>query len=78
MTDDDALLVTLERVEAEELLQFGLEDGGVDGHSSVFSGINITKKHHKSKRMDTGWRKKNFCCYLNKKPYICKMAAFDC
>jgi len=46
---DDTLLVTLERIEAEEMLQFGLKDGGVDGHSSVVFGLNITKTDKKSK-----------------------------
>jgi hypothetical protein len=46
---DDALLVTLERVEAEELLQLGLEDSGVDGHSFVVFGLNLTKSDEKSK-----------------------------
>ena len=46
---DDALLVTLERVEAEEMLQLGLEDSGVDGHSFVVFGLNLTKTDKKSK-----------------------------
>ena len=40
---DDALLVTLERVEAEELLQLGLEDSGVDGHSFVVFGTKYNE-----------------------------------
>ena len=52
---DDPLLVTLESIEAEELLQLGLEDGGVDGHSFVVFGIKITKMENNSKRKDAGW-----------------------
>ncbi|MBO7434991.1 hypothetical protein J6U76_03215 [bacterium] len=44
---DDALLVTLERIEAEKLLQFGLQDGGVDVHSLMCLATKFNKTGEK-------------------------------
>ena len=46
---DDAQLVTLEGVEAEKLLQLGLKDGGVEGHSPRGKCHNLTNRKEKTK-----------------------------
>ena len=60
---DDALLVTLERIEAEEVLQFGLKDAGVDGHSFVVFGTKYNKIE-RIKQMNGGEKPKKYFLML--------------
>ena len=60
---DDALLVTLERIEAEEVLQFGLKDAGVDGHSFVVFG-NKYNKNRPQKQMKAARKPKKYFLML--------------
>ena len=55
---DDPFLVALEGVETEEVLQFGLENGGVDGHSLGFYGTKYNEIRRKNQMLSVRRTKK--------------------